>query len=346
MTVTPAIELAGSEVRERAVDDGRALDIYWDGTSYVVVLPKGKSSLDPSVIIDLDVPGPIRTVTAHVRQNDIDEVMRAVADLAQAHRESFVSYFDVYSGMIVVEGPASFRATILDTHPDTVTYVTVDTGLERLADRTHDREPYSGGAWLTDNRFFPDLGSTCSSGFGLKKNDIEYMVTAGHCKEVGAVYWTKDGATYGQVEFRKFGNQQIDAELIGDYDYGTKVYDGANITHSAFVDGGGNPFVGVTYCSSGAVTWQQCNKQAEATNVQACDAGGICTIKLVRFTNGGGLNFGDSGGPFYYRLNAACVAARGTLVGFDGAGKGYAQMWPSITTGFNGTIIAHDCFGT
>jgi hypothetical protein len=339
----PAVEMGAGPLRDRAIELG-AIELFWDGARYVVVMPAGSKSLGAEAFQGLAAAAPVAYATAHVRQADIDAVMQAVSDLAQAEKAPFESYFDVRSGYVVVEGPVEFASAFSQRFPGLVTYIETGGGPTRLADRQTDREPFKGGVWLTDNRFLGNL--FCSSGFPLKKNSVEYMVTAGHCKEVGAVFWTKDGATYGQVEFRKFANNTIDAELLGDYDYGTLVYDGDNMWHSAFIDSGGNPVIGASYCTSGAGSLQECGKTVEATNVQFC-ADGICTVKTAKFTGGNVLIGGDSGGPFYFRLNANCVAARGIIVGKNlVTGSGYAQMWNPITTEFNGTLIAHDCYGS
>lgn len=107
--------------------------------------------------------------------------------------------------------------------------------------------------------------------------------------------------------------------------------------------GAGNPVVGATYCAGGAFSLEQCDKRAEAVGVRFCDAGG-CTDNQVRFTNGGGLRPGDSGGPFYFRAAGGCVYARGTLVGV-GDDHGYAQMWSSIAAALSVSIkIDQGCY--
>jgi hypothetical protein len=340
------IERDASDLRALVVDNGPALELIWDGTEYVMVMPAGSPGIDEDAWGELSLLANVRVQAAAVSQADIDAVMARIAELAHEERRSYVTFFDGYSGKVVVEGPISARAQVMKEFPGIVEYVPTDEIYEPQAGRNADREPFSGGAWLTDNRFFPDVGRTCTSGFALKKNNIEYMVTAGHCKELGAVLWTKDGATFGAVKFRRHGHLKIDAALLGDYDYGTKIYDENNLGGTAFVDSGGNPAVGASYCTSGAVSWLKCNKVVEATNVQACDANGNCTVGLVRYTHGdGATKDGDSGGPFFFKYNANCVAARGTIVGIAGQ-KGYSQMWNGIANEFAGAIIVHDCFGT
>lgn len=331
-----------------AVQAAGALDVYPDGDGYVVVVPKGLV-LSKSTWGDLDLNFSVRVAETAVTPEDVDAVKVRVGEIAASRagiNDGWQVYFDPGRGLVIIEGPDNdkLREALTTEFATKILYVeNNDGGLERLADRDHDTQPYWGGDKITDNWVFPELGIRCTSGFAVKKPDgTKYMATAGHCKNLNEGFWTMGSQVYGNVRFRA-AFPATDSELIGDQTYAGAIWLGGLCCAWHSVNGGGNPLFNSTYCTGGSFSLEQCNKVAEAVDVQACDAQNQCTNHLVRFTNGAALMAGDSGGPFYFKSAATCIYARGTIVGKNPAGKGFAQLWNTVLNTFGVSTVQSNC---
>ncbi len=338
----------GAVLLRDAVQSAGGLEIYPDGDGYVVVVPKGVA-LPVSTWTDLDLDFPVRVAEVDVTPADVDAVKARIIEIASSRAgkdDGWQVWFDPERGLIIVEGPDNekLRSSLMKEFATKILYIeNSDGGLERLADRDHDTQPYWGGDKITDNWVFPDLGLRCTSGFAVKKPDgTKYMATAGHCKNLNEGFWTMGSQVYGNVRFRA-AFPATDSELIGDQTYAGAIWLGGLCCAWHNVTGGGNPLVNSTYCTGGSFSLEHCDRVAEAVDVQACDAQNQCTNHLVRFTNGNTLQPGDSGGPFYFKSTATCVYARGTIVGKNGAGKGFAQLWNTVLNSFGVSTVQANC---
>lgn len=337
-------EPRAEELRAAVVAAG-ALDIYWDDWEYVVVLPKGGPPIPTAVWRELNLPAPVRFESAHVTHQDLDAVEQRLRSASAEARQQLGFYLDVRTGRIVVEGPddAAMRTALAADFGSRVEY-TVTPKRTLNVDRDHDRQPFSGGARYTNNRFFPSSGDiACTTGFTVF-NSVEYMVSAGHCTpDTNYFVWTWDGADLGLITH---ANLTIDSLLIANYDYGATIYD-TGYSHRSKVIGGGNPVVGATYCVSGGFSWPaECNKEVEAVGIMnLCGwEDGVCRDKVVRYSNETETG-GDSGGPMYFPAAGDCVYARGIHIGEAVVGNdGYATQWNGILNKWDvSTRIDNNC---
>lgn len=341
-----AMEKGGEQLRAAAQAAG-ALDVYWDESGYVVVAPAG-SAVDPAAWAGMQAGATVRIQQASVTAADIEAVKARVAQIAATRpgqNDGWVVYLDLPTGVITVEGPASAsleRALTTEFGPK-ITYVLSKSRVERIFDRNTDVQPFWGGDRITDNWIFPDQGTQCTSGFAVRNAaGTRYMTTAGHCKELGAGFWTMGREVYGHVRaLAPF--PATDAEMIGDETYAARIWTGGLCCNSNPVTSGGNPFVNSTYCGSGSFSFEHCDHTALAVDVQFCDEQNLCTDHTVRF-NGTALQHGDSGGPFYFKSSQGCIAARGLLIGWDPAiQRGWAQMWNTVLNKLNVSTVTGAC---
>lgn len=125
----------------------------------------------------------------------------------------------------------------------------------------------------------------------------------------------------------------FDLALLGGSSYGGALYGGPANDGSAMTIGGpgGSPGLGGNYCTSGAAAGERCGHSAVSLNSGFCDEYGYCTYVLTRLSNNGSLN-GDSGGPFYGKVNGAALP-RGIVVGGTETGQ-FAAPWGRIKAAY------------
>lgn len=327
-------ERRGATLDEESQKAG-ALGVYWAENRYTIVLPRNVNSINNQMWTSLGIEA-VAIQHAAFTAADVGRIYQMVADKArQTPGKGWSAFVDLQNRIVRVEGPndAGIEEDFERAFGSSVNY-SGDGSFDRLS-RADDTEPFWGGA-----NVFRNLWGDCTSGFSVKKsNGVRYMLTAGHCYAPGVDVYTPAGTPFGVIRFQApFPNS--DVELIGDRTYGTRIYTGEAIGGDAGVGGAGNPIVGGTYCTGGAFSFEECNKQVEAVNTMACDPEGNCTTGLTRFTNGASLMVGDSGGPFYFDPGGSCIYARGTIVGkIAGTTKGVAQMWTRIAASFNVSIV-------
>jgi len=182
-------------------------------------------------------------------------------------------------------------------------------------------------------------GSRCSLGFNARSGSARYVITAGHCTELGGT-WSGSGGTIGGVSGTSFptndygritvsSSSAVQTGLVDRYSSGSDV----RVTGSSAV---GN---GAAVCRSGSTTgWhcgtvsstnatvcyqQGCVSQTFRTNVCAepGDSGGSLvsspsgsTVQAQGLTSGGSGNCSSGGTTYYQKINEALSAYGLSLV--------------------------------
>ncbi|MBX7552289.1 S1 family peptidase [Streptomyces sp. tea 10] len=197
-------------------------------------------------------------------------------------------------------------------------------------------------AWTGGSALRTPTGSLCSSGFGIKNEKGQNMLTTAlHCNGNDGLWRTYGGNTaVGGSDGRELNTsvdvQGIDLpqpEVTGD------LYDGpakANWHYVKPITGPGQNFIGDYVCEDGANGGVHCQLKIEKTDVGTGGSGGwwrpiadlACTSGLTSDKSGcatpsstddiAGVN-GDSGAPVFFGVNNFTAdEARGTLTTFDG----------------------------
>lgn len=172
-------------------------------------------------------------------------------------------------------------------------------------------------------------GAGCTAGFGVKDAaGNKYILTAGHCGQVGGVWTDGEGETIGTLTHR---NQPHDVALISTPLAGHTVYTGGlDDEQQAVVSGWTEVFPGQLLCQSGrTMAWEtggvMCNIQVQYHYTDHED--------LVEATQLDGLEVaysGDSGGSVYALGPNNTILAAGTLTRSAGPGLGFQDFATAI----------------
>lgn len=263
-----------------------------------------------------------------------DGTLKALSkQLENASRRGDVSYefhYDAESDTMAVTGNlGSSELPAAAVSSGKVTF-TSTAGID-LQSRYYDTTPFWGGAAI----YRPD-GGRCSTAFAVKNSaGTRYMVTAGHCGDVGTTWRTANGTYVGQTVSRA-SYPTWDLELIGGSSYGSYVYMGDSTGYGSKVLGAGDPVVGTYYCMSGTTTNENCGKKVTSTNATLCTSNG-CTPGLASYAGGSLTQPGDSGGPLVLKASNG-VYARGVHKGINGSTM-YGERWNSVASYFGVSIV-------
>lgn len=156
------------------------------------------------------------------------------------------------------------------------------------------------------------------------------MVTAAHCGGLNST-WRSGTHAYGSMT-RRATFPEYDMALLSGSSYGSYIWMAASVGEEMPTGEGANPGYANTYCSSGARTYQACNKQIISLSGEGCDASG-CTQHLAVTEGGTNTIGGDSGGPLVLR-GSVRVFPRGIIVGTIGDND-YFQRYGTIASIFN-----------
>lgn len=190
-----------------------------------------------------------------------------------------------------------------------ITYQQVSTGGRQ--DRVNDTEPHWGGAAITSN-----LHARCSSGFMVQDANMNrFALTAAHCGYHGTV-WSSGMFSYGTM-VRRGRFPSYDMALIGWERYGTYTWMGGTAGPPMKTGPAANPAVGISYCTSGATSNENCDKKVIGLHDSLCDSSG-CTYGLVAYTGGAPTRGGDSGGALVLKSGDR-VHPRGIHIGASGS---------------------------
>jgi streptogrisin D len=164
-------------------------------------------------------------------------------------------------------------------------------------------------------------GSRCSAGFNTRSGSgRNYVLTAGHCTNLGGTWTTSGGQTIGPVAASSFPGNDFGAIRISS----PAALDprGGVLHYGAFQDitGASRVPVGTTACKTGSTTGTTCG-QVQAYNVTVRYAEG--TVYGLTRTNIC-TQPGDSGGAMYYNNLAQGITSGGTI---GGCGSGFQSFF-------------------
>jgi streptogrisin D len=200
--------------------------------------------------------------------------------------------------------------------------------------RVDDFAPYYGGGRITN----PD-GSGCSSGFAVTRNNIQYLLTAGHCGWPGGTF--NNGNNTRTVGVGDSENVSHDILLIRAGASG-RIFDGGGLKlyedrgqFTKAVSGWNDAFPNEWVCQSGMTSGAQCTIQNSNDFSYSYSFGGETYTDLVAAYSRGGIASrpGDSGGPVF-TLNGEKVTAKGTI-------SGGSSYYP-IKISYNGKCLDAD----
>jgi hypothetical protein len=231
------------------------------------------------------------------------------------------------SGLIVSVPPAARRGAAVPTTavPQIGVPVTVigEAGLEQTS-RDDDRAPWKGGATIVN----ATRGSVCTSGFGVRNGTANYILTAGHCAQVGDRFQDAKGEFIGNVGPR---HQDHDVELVPTSSVDGYVYiGGRNDNVVAPVEGWGWTFVGEYLCQSGVSTSGELGRPVCNLKVLFYYADREDLVEAEQAEGQIAVRSGDSGGPIYSVAASGKLVAKGTSTRGAGARLGfqdYGTAW-------------------
>ncbi|GAA3723398.1 hypothetical protein GCM10022225_00320 [Plantactinospora mayteni] len=186
--------------------------------------------------------------------------------------------------------------------------------------REDDAAPWTGGARIWNG------GILCSSAFGARDagTGAGYLLSAGHCSDLGAVWTAGSGATIGAAA-RK--NSDHDAMLISTPSVSGDLYVGGSHDEvRARVVGWTEVFPGQLLCQSGATSaWELsrpiCNFRVEFHYEDREDL-----VEATQLDGEEAARGGDSGGPVYAVNPDGTVLAAGTVTRSGGPGLGFQDF--------------------
>ncbi len=168
--------------------------------------------------------------------------------------------------------------------------------------RLNDFPPWHGGAWILTTDGFK-VGA-CTSGFGVRNSTSRYILTAGHCGEIGETFRDWRGEYIGRMVRKRVGN---DIALISVPSVSNEIEIGSLTSgQRGRVIGWGKVYPGQWVCQSGARTAEMDGHAL--CGYQVAFEGGL---HWNAYYTGSGppVRSGDSGGPvFSWRLEGGLIA--------------------------------------
>ncbi len=234
--------------------------------------------------------------------------------------------------------------------------------------RSQDSAPHYGGSgirlWNPPHTGTPP-GGVCSTGFSVRKDGIEHMLTAAHCFPAQTVYpraWASSytsatppavGYYHGAMVTSTYGGtldapQDGTQDVYGDFallqgsggGYEPRVYNCAKNANpcSALTVGAANygtPQNGTQVCTSGLTTGQTCRQFVTDNEYATTFENGIFATNLAYINsdqNGDGTydcagpDGGDSGGAVYSGTGDGKVMAQGIITGGTDCSAVYTKL--------------------
>ncbi|GLY15856.1 hypothetical protein Kisp01_28710 [Kineosporia sp. NBRC 101677] len=227
---------------------------------------------------------------------------------------------------------ATFRARALD---DSAVQMKVEVvPAPQPTGRVDDYAPYYGGGRITNPG-----GGGCSTGFAVQRNNVQYLLTAGHCGWPGGTFLNGNSSrTVGTGDSEHVAH---DIMLIRAGSSG-RIFDGGGLKlyedrgqFTKAVSGWNDAFPNEWVCQSGMTSGAQCNIQnSNDFSYSYSFAGETYTDLVLAHSRGGiGSRPGDSGGPVF-TLDGAKVTAKGTI-------SGGSSFYP-IKISYNGKCLDAD----
>jgi hypothetical protein len=325
-----------------AAMSGGALGLVYDldKDKYTVVIPSDGAAFSLGDVSQLGLDVVVKRSSVHRR--DFDDARRRLRAFAHAtHTDDPIGiYFDARTEQLVIETtlPVELIAETIRVYPNLVAYRHAESG--GRDSRHADFAPFYGGAEVEEKPF---ANNFCSTGFAVREEggSTEYMVTAGHCFELGTDVYSPGNSKYiGTVTIQAPWPEK-DFEFISGRDYAGRIYLTPGVLSKSVV-GAGNTAVGTQYCRSGARTFVVCQLLVNSVDADLCSFG-QCTQHLARYEplTGVWAEDGDSGAHFYLNVNSNAVSMRGIHIGHVGENH-YATRWPTIRDSYGGFEIVSD----
>jgi len=154
----------------------------------------------------------------------------------------------------------------------------------------------------------PTSGGTgrCSIGFSARSANATYVITAGHCTDLGGTWSGNNGATIGPVTSSNFPTDDFGAIQVTN----TAGWTGTSrVTGSSSMLGSTEAAIGASVCRSGSTTGYHCGT-LQARNATVNYGGGDIVYGLTR-TNAC-AEPGDSGGSFVAGRQAQGLTSGGS----------------------------------
>lgn len=157
-------------------------------------------------------------------------------------------------------------------------------------------------------------GSRCSLGFNARAGTTRYVITAGHCTNLGGT-WSGVGGTIGPVAGSSFPTNDYGIIRVSSTSaVSTPLVDRYSSGSDVTVTGAATATVGMAVCRSGSTTGWRCGS-VTATNQTVCYSQG-CVYQMIR-TNVC-AEPGDSGGSLVTAPSGSFVRALGMTSGGSG----------------------------
>lgn len=310
--------------------DGGRVTVWWQGTPPAAVQAAIKQARRTV---------PVRVAAAKHSRAELKAASNKVLAYLRSHPDG--PYFGVSiatdgSRVTVYAEPASGRlaATAVPAEmavPAGTTVSVVEQPRARsAAGRLSDTPPFYGGGRINYNR----NESMCTAGFAVRRADVAYMLTAGHCGKPSFTFNNGDDSQFFGTAALE--NTEHDVLIVQ-----------ASVSRQVFVNPAGVPestwpvvgahddvFMGVEVCSSGSVTLSRCDYQVSFDReFSFCDTDAdgewVClTDLIIAYHQHGapGPVGGDSGGPVFIP-SGNNVLAVGTITGFIGSNGLIFQNW-------------------
>ncbi len=155
----------------------------------------------------------------------------------------------------------------------------------------------------------------CSIGFNARSGSTRYVLTAGHCGELGGT-WSGSGGTIGPVARFNFPTDDFAAiQITSSAAVQTALVDRFSSGSDVTVAGSTAAAVGSSICRSGSTTGWHCGT-VQATNQTVNYGGGDIVFGLTRTSVC--AEPGDSGGAYVSPNGATRVQAQGITSGGSG----------------------------
>jgi streptogrisin D len=165
-------------------------------------------------------------------------------------------------------------------------------------------------------------GSRCSAGFNTRSGSgRNYVLTAGHCANLGGTWTTSSGQTIGPVAASSFPGNDFGAIRISD----PAALDprGGVLNGGAFQDitGAGRVAVGATACKTGSTTGTTCGPVLAYNVTVRYAEGTVYGLTRTRICT----QPGDSGGAMFAGSLAQGITSGGTIGGCGGNFQSFFQ---------------------
>ncbi len=176
--------------------------------------------------------------------------------------------------------------------------------------RVADSPPYWGGARVIENAGHMLL---CTTGFGVTDGSRNYLLTAGHCGNLGEAFVTGDRSRVIGTASREHVAHDL---LLIPTNAGGRIYDGTvgGVTEiNKSVAGWQHVTPGEWLCTSGSFTGAICGARATSEfTAQSC-LSGECIDDLVVVNGVREIQSGDSGGPVFNLADNNRINAKGII---------------------------------